>query len=56
MGVREEGTTLDETWRVADLAMYRHKRRRVQDRVAAALAGVEPPRGKPSLEIIAGQG
>jgi diguanylate cyclase (GGDEF)-like protein len=56
MGVREEGTTLDETWRVADLAMYRHKRRRVQDRVAAALAGMEPPRGKPSLEIIAGQG
>jgi diguanylate cyclase len=54
MAVREGQATLDETWRVADLAMYRHKRRRMQDRVAAALAGMEPSRGKPSLEIVAG--
>lgn len=36
IAVREGYASLDETWRAADLAMYRHKRRL---KVAAALAG-----------------
>jgi diguanylate cyclase (GGDEF)-like protein len=39
MAVRE--TTLDDAWKVADAAMYRHKRRRLQERVSAALAAPE---------------
>lgn len=41
MAVREGHTTLEETWQAADHAMYRHKRRRLQDRVSAALAAPE---------------
>jgi diguanylate cyclase len=41
MAVREGHTTLEETWRAADAAMYRHKRRRLQERVSAALAAPE---------------
>jgi diguanylate cyclase len=41
MAVREGHTTLEETWKAADLAMYRHKRRRLQERVSAALAAPE---------------
>jgi diguanylate cyclase (GGDEF)-like protein len=41
MAVRETHTTLDDTWKAADAAMYRHKRRRLQDRVSAALATPE---------------
>jgi diguanylate cyclase len=41
MAVREGHTTLEETWKAADAAMYRHKRRRLQDRVSAALAAPE---------------
>ena len=45
MAVREPHLTLEETWQAADQAMYRHKRRRLQDRVSAALAtpGGPPP-------------
>ncbi|HEU0132009.1 MAG TPA: sensor domain-containing diguanylate cyclase [Mycobacteriales bacterium] len=41
MAVREGHSTLGETWKAADAAMYRHKRRRLQDRVSAALAAPE---------------
>jgi diguanylate cyclase (GGDEF)-like protein len=41
MAVREGHTTLEETWRAADAAMYRHKRRRLQERVSAALSAPE---------------
>jgi diguanylate cyclase (GGDEF)-like protein len=41
MAVREEHLTLDEAWKLADAAMYRHKRRRLQERVSAALAAPE---------------
>jgi diguanylate cyclase (GGDEF)-like protein len=41
MAVREQHATLEETWQAADAAMYRHKRRRLQDRVSAALAAPE---------------
>ena len=41
MAVREGHTTLEETWKAADAAMYRHKRRRLQERVSAALAAPE---------------
>ena len=41
MAVREGGATLDDAWKVADAAMYRHKRRRLQERVGAALAAPE---------------
>ena len=41
MAVREGHMTLEETWQGADLAMYRHKRRRLHDRVSAALATPE---------------
>jgi diguanylate cyclase (GGDEF)-like protein len=50
MAVRDGGdSTLEETWRLADLAMYRHKRRRVTDRVAAALVGDVP---HPPLRVV----
>ena len=39
MAVRED--TLEEAWKAADAAMYRHKRRRLQERVSAALAAPE---------------
>lgn len=39
MAVRE--TSLEDAWRAADEAMYRHKRRRLQERVSAALAAPE---------------
>jgi diguanylate cyclase (GGDEF)-like protein len=39
MAVRE--TTLEDAWKAADAAMYRHKRRRLQDRVSAALVAPE---------------
>ncbi|HEX8001269.1 MAG TPA: sensor domain-containing diguanylate cyclase [Mycobacteriales bacterium] len=42
MAVREGGATLDDAWKAADAAMYRHKRRRLQDRVSAALASPSP--------------
>ena len=41
MAVREGGATLEDAWKVADAAMYRHKRRRLQERVSAALAAPE---------------
>lgn len=41
MAVRERNATLDDTWKAADAAMYRHKRRRLQERVSAALAAPE---------------
>lgn len=41
MAVREGHTTLEETWKAADAAMYRHKRRRLQERLSAALAAPE---------------
>jgi GGDEF domain-containing protein len=41
MAVREGNATLDDAWKVADAAMYRHKRRRLQERVGAALAAPE---------------
>jgi diguanylate cyclase (GGDEF)-like protein len=41
MAVREGGATLDDAWKAADAAMYRHKRRRLQERVSAALAAPE---------------
>lgn len=41
MAVREGHSTLEETWKAADAAMYRHKRRRLQERVSAALAAPE---------------
>ncbi len=41
MAVREGGASLEDAWKVADAAMYRHKRRRLQDRVSAALAAPE---------------
>jgi hypothetical protein len=50
MAVRE--TTLDDAWKVADAAMYRHKRRRLQERVSAALAAPEiAPQVVRQLEI-----
>jgi diguanylate cyclase (GGDEF)-like protein len=52
MAVREAGMTLDEAWKAADGAMYRHKRRRLQDRVAVALAAPEvAPRVVRTLEL-----
>jgi diguanylate cyclase (GGDEF)-like protein len=52
MAVREAHTTLEETWKAADAAMYRHKRRRLQDRVSAALAAPEvAPRVVHHLEV-----
>jgi len=39
MAVRE--TSLEDAWRAADEAMYRHKRRRLTERVSAALAAPE---------------
>ena len=41
MAVRDGHTTLDDAWKAADAAMYRHKRRRLQERVSAALAAPE---------------
>jgi diguanylate cyclase len=41
MAVREGGASLEDAWKVADAAMYRHKRRRLQERVSAALAAPE---------------
>jgi diguanylate cyclase (GGDEF)-like protein len=41
MAVREGGASLEDAWKVADAAMYRHKRRRLQDRVSAALSAPE---------------
>lgn len=41
MAVREAHASLEETWKAADAAMYRHKRRRLQERVSAALAAPE---------------
>jgi diguanylate cyclase (GGDEF)-like protein len=41
MAVRESHASLEETWKAADAAMYRHKRRRLQDRVSAALSTPE---------------
>lgn len=41
MAVRDGHSTLDDTWKLADAAMYRHKRRRLQERVGAALASPE---------------
>jgi diguanylate cyclase (GGDEF)-like protein len=41
MAVREGHTTLEDTWKAADAAMYRHKRRRLQERVSAALVAPE---------------
>lgn len=38
MAVREGNASLDDAWKVADEAMYRHKRRRLQERVSAALS------------------
>ena len=42
MAVREAGSSLEEAWKAADAAMYRHKRRRLQERVSAALAAPAP--------------
>ena len=41
MALRESHLTLEETWKAADAAMYRHKRRRLQERLSAALAAPE---------------
>jgi diguanylate cyclase (GGDEF)-like protein len=50
IAVREAHASLDETWRAADLAMYRHKRRL---KVAAALAGVDVT-GSPQEHAVLG--
>lgn len=56
MAVRENHATLDETWKAADAAMYRHKRRRLQDRVSAALAAPEvAPRVVHHLDVPAAE-
>ncbi|HEV2890549.1 MAG TPA: sensor domain-containing diguanylate cyclase [Frankiaceae bacterium] len=49
MAVRENGATLDDAWKAADAAMYRHKRRRLQERVSAAFAA--PPEVAPRVVV-----
>jgi diguanylate cyclase (GGDEF)-like protein len=49
MAVREAGATVDDAWKAADAAMYRHKRRRLQERVSAAFAA--PPEVAPRVVV-----
>lgn len=43
VAARDGSVTMEEAWKAADAAMYRHKRRRLQERVTAALSQPEAP-------------